>query len=304
MKKETNKFDKYKYYRITYNHKTNENNSELASNLYSITQYYPKDYYKPVSKLDGPILEIISDESNIDGYYCVSLILMNFLEKELKKSIESKLKNLINIYGMNNIHFYEIFGRPNIIGNKIEGFLKEYIEIISVIPNMACLSISKNKTNILNEIGVKKSTNEEIYFNLFWNLIGRALYPFADGSIFHIRYELQDSLETRSINKIAKKSIDKFDSGLKFIFEKYPEKYISILKRVLTFEKQALLYSSLSDLIAYATNKIQRKINLEIPLKKIQKNNLLLLKTVKSIFKNYSGLSSKEIISMIDNIQL
>jgi len=43
---------------------------------------------------------------------------------------------------------------------------------------------------------------------------------------------------------------------------------------------------------------------LGISLKKIQKNQLLLLKTIKSIFKNYSGLPSKEFISMIDNTQL
>lgn len=228
-----------------------------------------------------------------------------FLKNEFKQSIEEKLEDLINIYGIDNIHFSEIFGRSNILGNKIEEFLKKYIKIISVIQHITCLSISRNKIKILNEIEDEELTNEELFFTLFWNLFERVIIPFKDSSIFHIWFEQEDSLDAKSIDKIAKKLINKLNSGLVSIFKKHPEKYISVLnKSVHFFSKKALLYSSLSDLIAYATNKIQQNIDLGIPLKKIQKKHLILLKTIKSIFINYSGLPSKEIINMLDNIQL
>jgi hypothetical protein len=41
MEKEEKGLDNYKYYKIDYNNKQNESNSELALKLYSITQFYP-----------------------------------------------------------------------------------------------------------------------------------------------------------------------------------------------------------------------------------------------------------------------
>lgn len=218
------------------------------------------------------------------------MIILPFLNKEYKNSIEEKLEDLIRIYNINNIHFTEIFSRSSPIRNYIEKFLEKYIEIVSVIP-MSCLSLSKNKIDLLNEVGLKESTNEELFFILFWNLFERIIIPFKSNSIFHLWFEQEYSLDNKAMNRIAQKLLDKLNSGLDQVYGKHPEKYISVLnKDVHFFSKRALLYSSLSDLVAYGSNKIQQKIDSDIPIKKIKRNHFLLIKTIKSIFKNYSGL--------------
>jgi len=292
---------KYKYYRITFNNEKINGNSELAIKLRSITKYSPNYYNKPVIKEGGNIVEIISDEAEFKEHYCVSLIITPFLEKKFKQSIEEKLENLISVYGLDDIHFTDIFNRKSKIRDKRNEFLQKYAEIISGIKNMCCLSISKNKIELLNEMDTEEITDEELFHTLFWNLFERVIIPFRDHSIFHIWFEQEYSLSIKSMNRIAKRLIGKLNSGIDHINNKYPEKYISILKYPLFFSKKALLYSSLSDLVAYVSNKIQHKIDSGIPIKKIQKEYSILLKLVKNIFINYSGLSSKDIINLIDN---
>ena len=63
------------------------------------------------------------------------------------------------------------------------------------------------------------------------------------------------------------------------------------------------MYSSLSDLIAYATNKIQHKIDVGVPEKKILNEYAELIKLVRKVFYNYSGLSSKELFNMVNIIK-
>lgn len=290
MKEEKKEFEKYKYYRIVYNDKRNYSNSGLSKKLYSITKYNPEDYFKPVIEEGGDILEIISDESEFKEHICVSLIVLPFLNKEYKNSIEEKLEDLIRIYNIDNIHFSEIFSRSSPIRNCIEKFLEKYIEIVSVI-KMSCLSFSENKIDLLNKLKLKESTNEELFFILFWNLFERIVIIFKNNDIFHLWFEQEYSLDIKAMNRIAQKLLDKLYSGLDYVYSKHPEKYISVLnKDVHFFSKKALLYSSLADLVAYGSNKIKQKIDSGIPIKKIKRNHFLLMKTIKSIFINYSGL--------------
>lgn len=293
---------KYKYYRLVNQDDKTKDLSPLSMKLHSITGEYSNDYIKPVIKEGGNLLSIILDESKFKDHYSVSLIIMPFLENEFLQSTEKKLENLVKMYSIEAIHFTEIFGRLKILKDKRYAFLEKYVEIVKTIP-MACLSISKNKMKLLQEMGKTSASEEDLFFSLFWNSFERVISAFCDYNVFHIHFEQEDDLNTKKYRDIGIRLFEKLYSGINQLYDRYPEKYISICKNPHFFSKQALLYSSLSDLIAYGGNKLQHKIDNGIPEKKIMIEYADLLKLIRNVFKNYSGLPSEKLITMINNVQ-
>jgi len=92
----------------------------------------------------------------------------------------------------------------------------------------------------------------------------------------------------------------KLYSAIDSLSKSLPDKYISICKHPHFFTKKALFYSSLADFLAYGSNKLQNKIDLEINEKVIMKKYGVILRMFKIIFTNYSGLSSKKMIELIN----
>src|SRR6266516_3248890 len=116
--------------------------------LNSITGWHSNDYVKPVIKEGGDLLTIISDESKFKDHYSVSLIILPFLENQFLQSAEKKLVDLVALYSIDKIHFTDLFGSKKILKDKRNEFLEKYVEIVKSIP-MTCLSISKNRTQLL-----------------------------------------------------------------------------------------------------------------------------------------------------------
>jgi hypothetical protein len=290
----------YKYYRLI-KMDDPKDQSPLSLELHKITGYYVSDYIKPVIKGGGQLYTILSDESEFKKHYCVSLLILPFMELKSIPSIESELVKLVHEYNIEFIHFTDIFGQNKVLGDKRNEFIDKYVSIASKVPNMICLSLSKNKDKILLDLGRKEITNEKLYSLLFWNTFERIIPAFNDEDLFHIYKEIQFDLEdTKKHKENAIKFINDLDYGMQYLHEKFPDRYISICKYPQFFSKKALLYSSLSDLIAYASNKIQNKIDIGVPKKKIQLEYNILLKMMRKVFINYSGLGSKELIELIN----
>jgi hypothetical protein len=290
----------YKYYKLT---KVDDpkDQSPLSLELFKRTGYYASDYIKPVIKGGGQLYTILSDESEFKKHLCVSLLILPFMELISIPSLESDLVKLVHEYNIEFIHFTDIFGQYRVLGGKRNEFIDKYVGIVSKIPNMACLSLSKGKDEILNNLGRTDITNEELFYQLFWNNFERIIPAFNNEDIFHIWLEQEYDLDnTKKHKDNAGKLIRNLYSGIHYIDLKFPERYISICKYPLFYSKKALLYSSLSDLVAYASNKIQNKIDTGVPKKKIQNEYNVLLSIIRRVFKNYTGLESKELIELIN----
>lgn len=292
------------YTHIRYVNKDDKTNdqSPLSLKLHYITGFYLNDYIKPVIKEGGDIINIISDESVFKDHICVSLIAFPYQKMEFYEKIDKELKKLVVKYGLKSIHFTEIFGKERILGQNRDDFLDEYTKIVVQIGQSSCLSISKNKQTIIKEHGIANSSYEEIFFNLFWNNFIRLALLVNDYSIFHIFTEQEDDYIYETAIDNAKKQFEKLYSGIDQTLNNIKPKYLSICKHPHIFTKKALLFSSLADLVAYTSNKVQNKIDSNIPPQKIIKEYGLLLKLIKNIFSNYSGLASKEFVELINSV--
>ncbi len=290
----------YKYYRIINNDDKYEDQSPLSLKLKSITDFRINDYIKPVIQQGGEIVTIIADESEFKGHFSSGLIILPYQKKEFQNKLEKDLEELIKKYGIDNIHFTSILGRERILKNNTTSFLKEYSAIVNKAP-MSCLSISKSKDILLTEMKIDTMSNEEIFFSLFWNNLERVILRFPNYSIFHIYMEQEYSLEPKTYQSVAMKLFNKLYSGIDNLYLRVPDKYMSICKHPHFFTKKALYYSSLSDFLAYSSNKLQNKIDTGISDTKIMKEYKVILQLFKSIFFNYSGLSSSKLIELIRN---
>ncbi len=294
MKQESKK---YKFYRLLVEPSTLKVRTPLSLALHLKTGFYTNDYIQLVTE-EGEIVDIVSDESCLKNYSCISLVFLSMVKTEQTK-IEKLLENLVKKYKIESIHFVEIFGRNRILGQKRTTFLDEYATIVSQVPMLA-VAFSRDKETLTNQLCQEELTQEEIYFNLFWNSFAFCLPAFQDHTIFHIYYEADFTPETIS-EKLAGKLINKHETGVVQFIEKQ-NKCISICKHPHFFIKAALFYSSVSDLIAYVTNKISSKICQGVPEKKIldNYNYVLMLRLIKRIFTNYTGLV--EIRDLIEKV--
>lgn len=293
---------KHKYYRVVNQDDKIKDTSPLSMKLHSITGWHSNDYIKPVINAEGDLLTIISDESKFRDHYSVSLIIMPFLANQFLQDTENKLVDLVTLYSVDTIHFTELFGSKRILKDKRNEFLDKYIEIVKIIP-MSCLSISKSKPQLLKEMGISSASDEELFFSLFWNNFERVISAFGDNNVCHIHFEQEYDLNPKKYRDIGMRLFQKLYSGINHLYDRYPQKYVSICKHPHFFSKKALLYSSLSDLIAYAGNKLQHKIDSGVPEIKIMAEYADLLKLIRNVFMNYSGLASKELVTMINNVQ-
>jgi hypothetical protein len=147
---------------------------------------------------------------------------------------------------------------------------------------------------------VDAMNNEDLFFSLFWNNLERTMPVFQNNSILHIYIEQEYSLDSKTYLSVGRKLFKKLYSGVDTLHSIIPDKYISICKHPHYFTKKALYYSSLSDFVAYSSSKIQNKIDAGISDSKIMKEYKIILQLFKRIFANYSGLSSKKLIELID----
>ncbi|MCK5594802.1 hypothetical protein KAI19_01320 [bacterium] len=291
----------YKYYRAI-SHDELPNHSTISQKLHKITGFYANDYTKPVINDTGDLITIISDESNFKNHFNSSLVCLPYSKPSSIQIYEKKLERLVKKYGIKNIHMTDIFGKNKVLGrNKshIEQFFDEYIEIVQGM-NMICLGISINKDELLGQIGESRLSDEEIYFTLFWNNIEHFSKSLKKHSILHIYVEQEYNINRDNSRNVVPKLFQKLRGGINQFLQN-TEQILSICKHPHYFSKSALLYSSLSDIVAYTCNKIQYKINAGVPHKKLLKEYRLILRVMKSSFNNVSGVPSKELRHLIES---
>lgn len=290
----------YKHYRVEVDPGEPKDRSPLSLRLHSITGYYANDYVRPVVRLDGPILHILSDESRIDDTFCVSMIFFELVHEQITTA-ERNLRSLVKNYGLENIHFNEIVGRKKLLGNRTNEFLSSYKNILSGTSPMSCMAryLTKNDADAL-EI----KTDEHAYFTLFWNSIQHVIDIFPPYCIIHI-YSEQDGSITNSDDSYSKEYAQRLIARLYSGLQQTPDftsKYFSICKHPRIFSKDMLLWSSLADLVAYGTNKILSRQQRGVPDSKIlkQTDSRLILSLLREVFANYSGLPIRNLIRQLE----
>lgn len=273
--------------------------SPLSAELHSITGLHADDYH-PTVLLPGQIMDILSDESSSSNgdYFTVALVLMPFYSRDILHEISNKLKVVCVKYGMKNIHFDDIFGRNNILREQIDDFIDEYVDATSpIIKN--CISCSVSKRSLIENNGFSKNCSyETIYNSLFWLNFKRLSAVIPKGSIIHIFMEQDRSLE-RFENSTAIREFDKLYSGLYGCPEIKNYGHHVCKHPHITTKVDDVLHSSLADLAAYSSNKIQGKIDAGVPINKIGRRYSRILKLLKRTFYNYSGFGSAELERLI-----
>lgn len=284
----------YKYYRIINQDAASEGGSQLAEKLKSITGFYPDDYIHPVTEEGGEIVNIVVDESEFKNHFSVALVILP-IEYKTPTKTEKELENLIKNYGLDNIHFTEIFGQK-VLGARRDQFLEDFTSIVEPIP-MSCFSISKDLDSIKRALGEDSPTREEIYHCLLWSCLEAIVEAFPEHSIFHVHTEQEHSMDG-DLRAIGESYFNKLYGGIEQLSERQRKKF-SICKHPHFFSKQALFFSSIADLLAYGGNKLQNKIDKGVPEKKIIKEHKALLSTLNKTFNNLSGMPSKELSGLI-----
>ena len=206
----------YKYYRIINKDSTSKGGSPLAEKLHSITGFYPDDYIHPVTQEGGDIVNIVVDESEFKNHFSIALVILP-IEYKTPGQTERALEELIDKYGLKNIHFTDIIGQ-NILGSsRRDQFLEDFISIVEPIPT-SCISISKDLESIKESLGVDSPTREEIYHSLLWSCFKGIIDIFPEYSIFHIHTEQEHSLDG-DLEVIARNYFEKLYSGIEHLSE-------------------------------------------------------------------------------------
>lgn len=274
----------------------NKDNSLLSQKIRAITNHDATCYSPPLSERHRDIVSIISDESEFKGQLCISHVFLWYQGFNKLNSYENRLDNLVTEFNMSSIHFADLFGRRSreLAPDQRSKFLIKYAKIVSEIP-MFCSSFSISKTKVIEESDNLLDNLDDLYFVIRWSNLERVLGILRPYSIIHIFTEQGNNFT----EKHGQDLIQRLHAGIQSS-EGIKRFEHSVCLNPFVFTKKALLYSSLSDLVAYVSNKVQQKIDHGVPPKKITRQYGELFSLIKSVFQGYGNLSSRELIHMID----
>lgn len=291
----------YKYYRFYLNHDVQRDKSELSQKLLAITGFSIDDYIAPVETLAGEIISLFSDESRTKNQYAVSVVVTRHQKMNDFILIENQLESLVKGYGLNHIHFRDFFGRTQTTSlsrqNK-KSFMQEYTGIVRGI-TLACNAQSHNISHLKAVFG--EAPEHELYFQLFLNVVQYTIAPFPEHSIFHLYREQPINMFPVPSREGQKKLIHEYWTGIREIIKR-ENKYFSFCNHPHFFSKRALLISSLTDLAAYTSSVVQNQIERGVPPNKILRDKSKLLSLFKTVFPNYSGFTSFELIDLLNQV--
>jgi hypothetical protein len=266
--------------------------SEFERDIKDYTGHYPIDYIKPIESR-VPIYYILIDESKINNYYAVSGIVVSKDEIDKKISIKSKLNDLAEEYYVDSFHFTEIFGRRRIFRDKTNQFIDTFSEIvcqIEMFPFSVCMNIDEvKKFQNQNQI-----TDEQVFISLQWQLMFKILkfmiWKYGIEFIIHMWREQENvTVEKRLLHQ----------QNISGLLDTFPFAQISIYRHYEIFMKSEILYSSLSDLVAYFTTRVASRKESAIPEGKIIGNNYEIIKLISCVFKEYQFIDVKNLTSYI-----
>lgn len=273
------------------------NLSEFEKEVFEKTGFYSRDFINPIKNISD-VIYVIIDESNLKEYYSVSGIVVLKSEIDKNNNLQPSLCKLVKKYGIDYIHFTEIFGRNNLLKENRKNFLNEYADIITNL-DMKPFTICMTKKQIEQWIKSDSITDEQCYIALTWklmfNIIIYCTYKFGNNIIIELWRENENvTVNKRLLHK--KNCID--------IINQFPFANISIYGDYLLFMKSKILFSSLSDLVAYTTTKFFSKLDKNISSKKILNNkNYELLALFKKVFKDSTYMNNKKFDEILKNIE-
>lgn len=267
--------------------------SDFEKKVYNKTNHFSTYYINPIKQLSD-VIYILIDESYFNNYYSVGGIVILKSEIDNNTSIKTELYELVESYNIDYIHFTEIFGRTNILGKNKHIFLDKFTNIVNKLdikPFTTCMT----KNEICEWLKINEITNEQCYIALTWKLIFDILiyctYTYGNNLIIEIWRESENiTLKKRLLHQ----------QNCTDIIKEFPFANISFYKDYLIFTKTNILFSSLSDLIAYTTTKIFPK--LELPPKKLIPANKELLQLFKNVFKDTTYIKNEKFANILKMI--
>ena len=229
--------------------------TDFEKSIFNALGYYPDDYIDPVLNI-GEVIYVLIDESKSkkSDYYAISGIVVLKSELDRNQIVNSKLNDLVEKYNIDYIHFTEIFGHSNVLGDRRKSFIKEYIDIIKgleLMPFAVCMNI----TEIKNWLNLDSVTEEQCYLALTWkimfNILIYVIPKYGTNIIIEMWRENDNTTdEKRFLHQI----------NISPLIKQFPKAHISIYRHYITFSKTEILFSSLSDFLAYLTIRLYPRI--------------------------------------------
>jgi hypothetical protein len=271
------------------------NPNEFEKTIKEYTGHYPDDYINPISGL-APIFYILIDESRLHNYYAVSGIVIKKDEVESKMSIYSNLNKLAEDYYVDGFHFTDIFGRKRVLKDKTDNFIDRYSQIVNKL-EMYPFSICKTKEEVEKLQNNSGMSDEQVFIflqqQLMYKILKFMLWNYGINLIIHIRREQENiTIEKRLLHQ----------QNIRILLSIFPHANISIYRHYEIFMKKEILFSSLSDLVAYFTTKIQSR-NSYVPQSKIIQNNYKIIRLISKVFKEYRFIDVDNLNDIIAEVR-
>jgi hypothetical protein len=205
-------------------------------------------------------------------------------EIDRNKVVQSQLRELVDRYNIDYIHFNEIVGRKNILSDKKKDFIKEYISIVNGL-DLKAFSVCISKDEIQRWLQADTLTQEQCYNALTWrmmfNILIYLIHKYGNNLIIEMWREIDNTTnEKRILHQV----------NIQGIIKKFPFAHISIYRHYIIFKKEHILFSSLSDFIAYLTIGFYPKLKNGIFTKKLIRSYYDLLKIYIRVFKDADGM--------------
>lgn len=269
--------------------------TEFEENVFQALGHYPDEYIDRIKAIND-VNYVVIDESNIGDYYAVGGFVVLKSEDDKNLEVRSRLTKLVRQYNIDYIHFTEIYGRQKVLGDKRKAFIKEYIDIVKGL-NFKPFTVCMNENEIKDLIKVTSITKEQCYIVLTWLLMDRVLrflMPKYDNIIIELWRETENiTLEKRELHQ----------ENARGIINHYPFIHISMLRHYIVFSKEEILFSSLSDLIAYMTIGLYPKLQQKVPIKQLANNYYDLLNIFNRIFCDSSGMRNQEFDELLKIVE-
>lgn len=272
------------------------NASEFEKVVKEYTGHYPEDYIKPVTNI-VPIFYILIDESKLNNHYSISGIVVSKEELNSKKFIKSKLRFLAEKYYVDSFHFTEICGRGKVLKDKTNDFFKEYSELVNQI-EMYPFSVCNTKEEVEEYQSHKGMTDEQIFISLQWQLMFKIfkfmIWKFGSNFIVHMWREQENiTVEKRLLHQ----------ENIVGLLKTFPFANISIYRHYEIFMKTEILHSSLSDLVAYFTTRVQSRNDDNMPKKKLIRDNCEIIGLISKVFKEHKFIDVSNLESYIEEVK-
>lgn len=270
--------------------------TEFDQNVYKELGYYPDDYINPVTIIND-VVYVLIDESNIEDNYAVSGIVVLNSEIEQNQKVKIELRELVDKYNVDYIHFTDIMGRKKILGNKKKFFINEYINIVKGL-ELKSFSVCMSEAELKKWLRLNSITKEQCYNALTWkmmfNVLIYATHKYGNDLIIEMWRESENiTKEKRILHQV----------NIKGIIDKFPFANISIYRHYIMFYKEEILYSSLSDFIAYLTIGLYPKLKAGHSTKKLVNNYYDLLVIFNEIFEDTIGMKSEGLEQLLSIVK-